>query len=128
MARTARTEADEAIGVTENVTDKVTSITRDVTGTVFEKGRAAAGRSTEVAAELGQVFANLVNEQAKHNVEVLRTLTQAANWGEVVKIQNDYVRTSIERAVQFTRRYFEVAQAVMSSTTSVVQDRAQKAS
>jgi phasin family protein len=74
------------------------------------------------------VFADFVNEQTKHNVEVLRTLTQAANWGEVVKIQNDYVRTSIERAVQFTRRYFEVAQAVMSSTTSVVQDRAQKAS
>jgi phasin family protein len=128
MARTARTEADEAIDVTENVTDKVTSITRDVTGTAFETGRAAAGRSTEGAAELGQVFADFVNEQAKHNVEVLRTLTQAANWGEVVKIQNDFVRTSIERAVQFTRRYFEVAQAVMSSTMSVVQDQAQKAS
>jgi hypothetical protein len=39
MARTARTEADEAIDVTENVTDKVTSITRDVTGTAFETGR-----------------------------------------------------------------------------------------
>jgi phasin family protein len=127
MARTARTEADEAIDVTESVTDKVTSITRDVTGTAFETSRAAAGRSTEGAAELGQVFADLVNEQAKHNVEVLRTLTQAANWGEVVKIQNDFVRTSIERAVQFTRRYFEVAQAVMSSTTSVAQDQAQKA-
>jgi phasin family protein len=74
------------------------------------------------------VFADFVNEQTKHNVEVLRTLTQAANWSEVVKIQNDYVRTSIERAVQFTRRYFEVAQAVMSSTMSVVQDQAQKAS
>jgi phasin family protein len=74
------------------------------------------------------VFADFVNEQTKHNVEVLRTLTQAANWGEVVKIQNDFVRTSIERAVQFTRRYFEVAQAVMSSTMSVVQDQAQKAS
>jgi phasin family protein len=73
------------------------------------------------------VFADFVNEQTKHNVEVLRTLTQAANWGEVVKIQNDFVRTSIERAVQFTRRYFEVAQAVMSSTMSVAQDQAQKA-
>jgi phasin family protein len=127
MARTARTEADEAIDVAENATDKVVTITRDVTGTAFETGHAVARRSAEGAAELGQVFTDLVNEQTKHNVEVLRTLTQAANWGEVVKIQNDYVRTSIERAVQFTRRYFEVAQAVMSSTASVAQDQAQKA-
>jgi hypothetical protein len=127
MARTARTEADEATDAVENTADKVTTITRGVTGAAFETSRAAAGRSAEGAAELGQVFAVLANEQAKHNVEVLRTLTQAANWSEVVKIQNDYVRTSIERAVQFTRRYFEVAQAVMSSTTSVAQDQAQKA-
>jgi phasin family protein len=128
MARTARTEADEAIDVAENATDKVITITSDVTDAAFETSRAASLRSAEGAAELGQVFANLVNEQTKHNVEVLKTLTQAANWSEIAKIQNDFVRASIERAVQFTRRYFEVAQAVMSSTVSVAQDQAQKAS
>jgi hypothetical protein len=127
MARTARTEADEAINVAENATDKVTTVMRDATGAAFETGRVAARRSAESAAELGQVFADLVNEQAKHNVAVLKTLTETANWSEVVKIQNDFMRTSIERAVQFTRRYFEVAQAVLSSTVSVAQDQARKA-
>ena len=127
MARTARTEADEAIDVTENTTDEVTTVTRDVTGAAFETSRAAARRSAEGTVELGQVFADLANEQAKHNVEVLRTLTKAANWSEVVKIQNDFVRASIERAVQFSRRYFEVAQTVLRSTVSVAQDQARKA-
>ncbi len=127
MARTARTEADEAIDVAENATDKITTITPDATGAAFETSRTAARRSAEGAAELGQVFIDLVNEQTRHNVEVLQTLTQTANWSEVVKIQNDFVRTSIERAVQFTRRYFEVAQAVLSSTVSVAQDQARKA-
>jgi hypothetical protein len=127
MARTARTEANEAIDVAENATDKVTTITRDVTGAAFEMSRAASHRSAEGAAELGQVFADLVNEQTKHNVEVLRTLTQAVNWSEVAEIQNTYVRASIERAVQFTQRYFEVAQAVMRSTVSVAEDQARKA-
>ena len=127
MARTARTEADEAIDVAENTTDKVVTVTRDATGAAFETGRAAARRSAEGAAELGQVFADLVNEQTKHNVEVLRTLTQTVNWSEVAEIQNAYVRASIERAVQFTQRYFEVAQAVMRSTVSVAEDQAREA-
>ncbi len=127
MARTARTEADEAIDVTENTTDNVTSVTRDVTGAAFEMSRAASRRSAEGAAELGQVFADLLNEQTKHNVGVLKALAETVSWSEVAKIQSDYVRTSIERAVQFSRRYFEVTQTVLRSTMSVAQAQARKA-
>jgi len=64
-----------------------------------------ARRSVEGATELGQAFAELVKEQARSNAEAFEALPRAVDWDRVSRIQGELLRASVERAVQFTRRY-----------------------
>ena len=84
-------------------------------GAALEVERAVARRSAEGATEVGQAFAELVKEQAQSNVEAFQALTRAVDWDQVVRIQGELLRASFERAAAFTRRYFEVVQAVTAS-------------
>ena len=43
------------------------------------------------------------------------------------QIQSAYLRASLERTAQLTRRYLEVSQAVMTSAASTAQRQAKKA-
>jgi len=105
----------------------------DATG---EAQRELAQRSTEGTRELGRVFAELANEQARHNAEALRALAgavawdrvaRAVDWRQVLEIQNAYLRASVERAVRFNRRYLEASQALMTSAASTARRQADKA-
>ena len=46
--------------------------------------------------------------------------------GQVAQIQGELLRASMERAAAFTRRYFEVVQTVVASTTSTAKEQARK--
>ena len=148
MAQIARTEAEKA---TDNVAelgkrtaDKAVDVTHEVinraedtarrgfeaaqktAGAALEVERAVARRSAEGATEVGQVFAELVKEQARNNVETFQALTRTVDWSQVAQIQGDFLRASVERAAEFTRRYFEVVQAVAASAVSTTKEQARK--
>lgn len=149
MAQSAKTEAEKA---TDNVaelgkqaSDRTIDTTREAAdrfentarrgfeaarktaGATLEVERAVARRSAEGATEVGQAFAELVKEQTRHNVEAFQALTRAVDWSQVTRIQSELVRTSAERAAEFTRRYFEVVQAVLTSAASATKEQARKA-
>ena len=68
-----------------------------------------------------------MKEQARSNAEAFEALTRAVDWDRVSRIQGELLRASVERAVQFTRRYFEVVQAVAASVASATKEQARKA-
>jgi hypothetical protein len=119
--------AREAIGRTEGTAHRALETVQQVAGAAFEVERAVARRSAEGATEISQVFAELVKEQARSNVEAFQALTRAVDWDRVSHIQSELLRESVERATEFTRRYFEVVQAVIASAASVTKEQARKA-
>ena len=78
-------------------------------------------------AEINQSLLDLLNEQARHNVQVVQTLAQPANWGKAVELQSEFLSASLQRAAQFARRYVEVSQAVMSSAQTTARGQTRKA-
>ena len=61
-------------------------------------------------AEINQSLVDLLTDQTKHNVQLFQALAQPANWGRPPAPER-VLRTSFQRAAQFTRRYVEVSQA-----------------
>jgi hypothetical protein len=149
MAQTAKTEAekatdnvaelskrtaDQAVDATHEAVDKAEDTARrgfqavqKTAGAALVVERAVARRSAEGATEIGQVFAALANEQTRQGVEAFQALTRTVDWDQVARIQSDFLRASMDRAAEFTRRYFEVVQAVVASAASTTKEQARKA-
>jgi hypothetical protein len=145
MAQIARTETgrfvDTAKDATGNeaelgkrTTDKIEGAARSgfrimerTPGAALEIEHVVARRSAKGATEVSQAFSELLNEQTRHNVEVFRALKGTVDWDAVVRIQGEFVRVSMEQAALFTRRYFEVVQAVMLSAATTTKDETKKA-
>ena len=119
--------AREAIDRTEGTARQGFEYTQRTAGAALEVERTVARRSAEGATQISQAFAELVKEQARHNVAVLQALSRTVDWDGVAQVQSDFVRTSVERAAAFTRRYFEVVQAVTASVVSTAQEHTRKA-
>jgi competence protein ComEA len=103
-----------------------TEIVRRVFGGAAETEREVAGRAAEGAAELGRLWVDLLGEQTRHNLEVATALGRAVRWDEVVQAQGEFVRVSLERFGELNRRYLEIVQGVVETTSAAV-DRARKA-
>ena len=156
MAQIAKTEADKAASSAKDAGDKVTelgkqttaaaaAITRDAASqaetfvrkglqsvrptvdAAAEIGQNTARRAQEGMAEINQSLLDVLHEQARHNVHVLRTLTQPASWGKAVQLQSEFLSASLQRAAQFARRYVEVSQAIMSSAQTTARGQTRKA-
>lgn len=119
--------AREAIDRTEGAARKGLETAQRTAGAALEVERAVARRSAEGASEVGQAFADLVKEQGQSNVEAFRAMSRTVDWDQVARIQGELLRVSIERAAQFTQRYFEVVQAVTASAVSATKEQARKA-
>ena len=157
MAQIARTEADKATNPAKNASDNVAElgkratdkaaaeVTRELTSQVenvarsgFQSVRQAADAAAEVerktarragdgVAEINQSLVELLTDQTKHNVQLFQALAQPANWRKGPQLQSEFLRTSFQRAAQFTRRYVEVGQAVMTSALPTAPGQAKKA-
>jgi hypothetical protein len=154
MAQIAKVEAEKAADTAKNVTDNIAELgnhatnqaadmahrgvqmVRKAAGTVGEVERVAARRSAEGTAELGRALVELVNAQTRHNLETLTALSQAVDWDQVAKavdwdrvfqIQSAYLRVSLGRAAQLTRRYVEIFQAVTVSAADTAKRQASQA-
>jgi len=128
--RTAAKDTDvarEAIDRTEGAARRGFGYAQRTAGAALEVERAVTRRSAEGATEVSQAFAELVKEQARANVEAFQALTRAVDWDQVSRIHSELLRASVERAAEFTRRYFEVVQAVTASAVSATQEQARKA-
>ena len=125
-ARNARNEiaelgkqiTDKAAGQAENVARSSFQSARQAVDAGAEVGRKIAGRAEVGMTEINQSLVELLNQQARHNVQLFQRLAQPTNWGKAAQLQNEFLRTSWQRAAQFARRYVEVSQTVMTSALS----------
>jgi len=90
-------------------------------GMFGEAQRETAQRSAEATAELGRLFVEVLGEQTRHNMEVVTAFGRMADWGEVARLQGEFVRASLERVNRLNGRYLEVVQDVMRATVSAAQ-------
>ncbi len=127
MAQIARPEADKAAGQAENLARGGSQSARQAVDAGAEVGQRIAGRAGEGVAEINQGLVELLNQQAKHNVQLFQALAQPANWGKAAQLQSEFLRTSWQRAGQFARRYVEVSQAAMTSALPTARGQAKKA-
>jgi hypothetical protein len=128
MAQTARTnEAEQASDNVAELGKRTADKGADMAREAIDRTGDTARRSAEGAAEVSQALAALARGQARHNVEAFQALTRTVNWEEVARIQSDLLRATLERATEFTRRYFETVQVVTTSTASATRDQARKA-
>lgn len=117
VADAARTQAAKVEDIGRN---GLTDMQRRTAATI-ETQRDVSGQVAQDTKEFGQALSKLFNEQAQHNVEVFTKLTRTFNLTEAAQIQADFLRASMDRSAQFTRRYFEVAQATMLSAMTTGQ-------
>jgi hypothetical protein len=143
VAELGKRAVDQANETTREVADRSEDLARRGAQTLQRTANAAGEiqrevthRSAEGSAEIGRVLVDLASEQTRHNLETLNALTSAVDWDKVAKavdwdrvfqIQSEYLRVSLERSAQLTRRYFEISQSVMASAASVAKRQARKA-
>ena len=133
VAELGKRTADKAVDVTHEVANKAEDTARrgfqavqKTAGAALEVERAVVRRSGEGATEVGQMFAELAKEQARDNVKAFQTLIRTFDWSQAAQVHGDFLRASVERAAEFTRRYFEVVQAVVASAASTAKEQARK--
>jgi len=102
-------------------------VVQQVAGAVAEVEREVTHRSAEATVELGRALVDLLSEQTRHNLETWRALGEAVDWERVLRLQGEYLRVSLERAAQLTRRSLELGQTVMNAAADTVRDQAKKA-
>ncbi len=85
--------------------------------------KAGAGKASDNVNEAAGNVAELAERTAGQANEVAR----AVDWDRVFRIQAEYLRASLERTAQLTRRYLEVSQAMTNSAVSAAQRQAKKA-
>ena len=133
VAELSKRTADRVVDATHEVAEQVRGHRRagfqaaqKTASAALEVERAAVRRSAEGATEVGEVFAKLAKEQAQNNVETFQALSRTVDWSQVAQIHGDFLRASVQRTAEFTKRYFEVAQAVVASTVSTANEQARK--
>ena len=111
-----------------------TTAARSVLRVAHQSGQAAgevqrdlAERSSEGFAEFNRMFADHVREHARQSLEAWTILARAVRWDEVIKavdwqqvteLQTRYIRDSLDRTTQLTRRCLELGQAMMESAAA----------
>ena len=128
MVQTARNnEAERTVDNVAELGRRTAERGVDAAREAADRAQDVARRGFESASELGQAFAELVREQARGNVEVFQALARAVDWDQVSRVQGEFLRASVERAAEFTRRYLEVVQAVTASAVAATREQAEKA-
>ena len=127
IAELGKQMTDQAAGQAENLARSGFQSARQAVDAGGEVGQKIAERAEAGMTEVNQNLVELLTEQTKHNVQLFQTLAQPSNWGKAAQLQNEFLRTSWQRAAQFARRYVEVSQAAMTSALSTARGQAKKA-
>ena len=155
MAQIARNTADKATTAAKNATDNVAEAGKRTSDQTAEVRRETAGHAANTVrdglrvvrqaadaaaeveentvsrtgagmAELNRALVDLLQQQTRDNVQLVQALAQPAKWGQAAQLQSEFLRASFQRTAQFTQRYVEVGQAVLTSALSTAQRRASK--
>jgi Phasin protein len=117
----------EAVGQAEDVARGGLQFVQRTVDAAVEVERQTARRAAEGTAEISQMLVDLINEQTRQNIQALTALGDAVDWQRIFQVQRELMQANLERTAEFTRRYVEVSQAVLTSMLSATQDQTRKA-
>ena len=106
-------EASRPAEKTAEVTSLVARGSVEAASGLVDAEKAVVAHSSEMASELSQLVARLLNEQLQANIEMLQTLARARTWREALEAQNEFFRGNIERMTSGTSRYVETVARLM---------------
>ena len=86
----------------------------------------SAPRVGQGVAEITESLVDFITQQTRHNVEHFQALSQPTNWSHAARLQSQFLQASWMRTARFTRRYWEVSQAAMTSALSTARGQARK--
>jgi hypothetical protein len=112
--------ADAGIRTAQDASHRGLELAQRTAAAAGEVQRETARQVTEGTAELGRFYAELLDEQFRHNQRTLATLGRAVSvdWDEVVRTQGEFVRTSLERLARLNDRHLEIVRAVMAAAAA----------
>ena len=87
-----------------------------------EAQRELTQRTVESTAEFGRDLTDLLQEQARYNLRVWSALG-AADWRQLWQLHAEYLRASLERTAQLTRRWFALSQAVLTASPGTAREQ-----
>ena len=94
---------------------------RRAVGETGEVQRELTQRTANGTAEFGRELTDLLQEQARHNLWAWAALG-AADWSQLWQLQDEYLRASLERTAQLTRRGLALSQAVLTASTDTTRE------
>jgi hypothetical protein len=112
-------EASRTVEKAAEITSLVARGSVEAASGLVDAEKAVVAHSSEMASELSQFVARLLNEQAQANIEMLQTLARARTWREALEAQNEFFRGNIERMTSGTSRYVETAARLTTGLAGV---------
>ena len=127
---TARLVRDTATAATETAAEAAhdgLQVARRTTDAVAGAQRELTHRTAEGTAELGRELSDLLQEQVRYQLATVATRGEAVDWDRLFRLQADYLRDSLERTAQLTRRWLDLSQAVLTANLNAAGDRRKRA-
>ena len=100
-------------------------LARRAVGETGEAQRELTQRTADGTAEFGRELTDLLQEQARHNLRAWAALG-AADWSQLWQLQAEYLRASLERTAQLTRRWLALSQAVLTASTDTTREQGKR--
>jgi hypothetical protein len=112
--------ADAGIRTAQDASHRGLELAQRTAAAVGEVQRETARQVTEGTAELGRLYAELLDEQFRHNQRVAAALGRAVrvDWDEAVRVQSELMRATLERLARLNDHHLEMVRAVMVAASS----------
>ncbi len=116
----AQAAADGGARAADGVSRDATNLVRQAAEATGETQREMARPSAEGMAELGKLYAELLDEQFRHNQRLAAAIGQAVNvdWDGVLRAQGEFVEASLARVGRLNARHLEIVRAVLSAASA----------
>ena len=79
------------------------------------------------ASELGSLWASFWNEQLTTSMGAMRSLAESDSWGEALKVQNEFTRSSLDRVFSRALKSAELTSEMVTSSFIPFQETARRA-
>jgi hypothetical protein len=108
-ADTARDAVETGVRAAEQGARAGLQVVQRTTAAAEEAQRRVVERSAEDASAFGRSFLELLQEQGRENMAAMAALARARGLDEVIRLQGEYLRGSMERMTELNRRWLELA-------------------
>jgi hypothetical protein len=108
-ADTLRHTVETGVQVADQAARAGLQVVQRTTAAAEEAQHQVVERSAEDASAFGRSFLELLQEQGRENLAAMAALARARGLDEVIRLQGEYLRGSMERMTELNRRWLELA-------------------